>query len=52
MVKDFYKDFGFQLISQENDDTVWELKIDDYKKRKGFTREFNGVNYEYKKYNP
>ena len=30
----------------------FKIMPNDYKKRKGFTREFNGVNYEYKKYNP
>ena len=30
----------------------FKVMPNDYKKRKGFTKEFSGVNYEYKKYNP
>ncbi|MBQ8605528.1 MAG: haloacid dehalogenase, partial [Clostridia bacterium] len=30
MVRDFYKDFGFTLVSQNGDDTVWELDIKNY----------------------
>ena len=30
MVKDFYKDFGFELISSDGDDTVWELPVAGY----------------------
>lgn len=31
MVKDFYKDFGFSLLREDGEDTVWELPIDGYK---------------------
>ncbi len=30
MVRDFYRDFGFTLVSQNGEDTVWELDITDY----------------------
>ncbi len=30
MVRDFYKDFGFALVSSEGEDTVWELPIEGY----------------------
>lgn len=30
MVRDFYKDFGFELVSQEGEDTVWELPLEGY----------------------
>jgi len=30
MVKNFYSDFGFSLVSQDGDNTVWELDITDY----------------------
>lgn len=34
MVKDFYAKFGFKLISEnENNDTVWELNVEDYKNK-------------------
>ena len=33
MVSNFYKDFGFELISQNGEDTVWELDISDYKNK-------------------
>lgn len=33
MVKNFYCDFGFCLVSQDGDDTVWELDITDYKNK-------------------
>ena len=36
MVKDFYKNFGFKQISQNNNDTVWNLKISDYVPQENF----------------
>lgn len=30
MVKDFYKEFGFELVSEDGEDTVWELPISGY----------------------
>lgn len=36
MVKDFYKDFGFKNISEDNEDTVWSLDISDYKEKECF----------------
>lgn len=30
MVRDFYKDFGFKPVSQDGDDTVWELPLEGY----------------------
>ena len=30
MVRDFYKDFGFELVSSDGEDTVWELPVDGY----------------------
>ena len=30
MVRDFYKDFGFELVSSDGEDTVWELSVDGY----------------------
>lgn len=33
MVRDFYKDFGFTLISTDGEDTVWELDITDYQNK-------------------
>lgn len=30
MVKDFYKDFGFGLVSADGEDTVWELPVEGY----------------------
>lgn len=33
MVKDFYRDFGFTLVSSDGDDTVWELPIAGYENK-------------------
>ena len=33
MVRDFYRDFGFTLISSDGDDTVWELPISGYQNK-------------------
>ena len=33
MVRDFYKDFGFTLVSADGDDTVWELPIAGYENK-------------------
>ena len=33
MVKDFYRDFGFTLVSSDGDDTVWELSITGYENK-------------------
>ena len=33
MVKDFYRDFGFTLVSSDGDDTVWELPITGYENK-------------------
>ena len=30
MVKGFYKEFGFELVSEDGGDTVWELPISGY----------------------
>ena len=30
MVKELYKNFGFTRISQKLEDTIWELKVDNY----------------------
>lgn len=30
MVRDFYKDFGFELVSADGEDTVWELPVAGY----------------------
>ncbi|MBN2879006.1 MAG: HAD family hydrolase [Clostridia bacterium] len=30
MVKDFYSQFGFKKVSEENDDSVWEIAADTY----------------------
>ena len=33
MVRDFYKDFGFTLISSDGGDTVWELPLAGYENK-------------------
>ncbi len=32
MVKEFYGVMGFEIISQNEDDTVWQLNVNRYKK--------------------
>lgn len=36
MVSELYKDFGFTLQSQDGDDSIWKLEIDDYKNKNRF----------------
>ena len=38
MVKDFYKSFDYQLVSTNDEDTTWELKVKDYKMREVFMK--------------
>lgn len=33
MVKNFYKDFGFELVESDGDNTVWELDISNYQNK-------------------
>ncbi|MNH38829.1 hypothetical protein D3C79_999150 [compost metagenome] len=33
MVKDFYDKFGFKKVREENEDTVWELDINEYQNK-------------------
>jgi len=36
MVREFYKQFGFELIGETNEKRTWELGIDNFKKKKCF----------------
>ena len=33
MVSKMYQQFGFVLIKKNNEDTIWSLKVDEYKKK-------------------
>ncbi len=39
MVESLYKDFGFSLLSSEDDHTEWELELNNYENRNTFIRE-------------
>ena len=36
MVKDFYKNYGFKKVKEQNEDSVWNLEIKNYKKKTCF----------------
>ena len=41
MVKEFYKDLGFKKVDENDESSIWELEIEEYKKLNEVIEVFN-----------